>query len=339
MSSTTARPAPSSGPAPDPAAGHAEDLTPAQRTTYQPPPAELARTKKEARRRRIPLLPALVFVIATTQLPFLATIVISFMDYRALRPENRGFTGFDNYVTVFTNPSIRGAVLTTILLTATVVIVSLVLGTLIALLLDRSFLGRGAVRTMMIAPFLVVPVAAALLWKHGILNSSFGLINGTIRAVWGFLGLSNPPAVAWLTQFPLLSVELSLVWQWTPFMMLILLAGLQSKPGDVVEAARMDGAGTFQIFRYITFPHLRRYLELGGLLGSIYIVQQFDAVFIITAGGLGTANLPYTIYQTFFTRQDYGLASAQGVVVVIGTIVIATFALRTVSSLFEEENA
>ena len=326
MTSTTARP----GPAPD--------LTPEQATTYQPPPGELARSKREARRRRIPLLPALVFVIATTQLPFLATVVISFMDYRSLRPDQRGFTGIDNYVQVFTNPNIRGAVVTTILLTATVVIVSLVLGTLIALLLDRKFFGRGAVRTMMIAPFLIVPVAAALLWKHALFNPSYGLFNGLITAVWRLFGSDSPPQVAWLSEYPLLAIELSLIWQWTPFMMLILLAGLQSKPGDVVEAARMDGAGAWQIFRYITFPHLRRYLELGGLLGAIYIVQNFDAVFTITAGGLGTANLPYTIYATFFQRQDYGLASAQGVVVVIGTIIIATFALRTVSSLFDEEN-
>jgi sorbitol/mannitol transport system permease protein len=331
MSSTTARPAEAPG---------APDLTPEQSTVYRPPPAELARSRKEARRRRIPLLPALVFVIATTQLPFLVTIVVSFMDWRSLRPDQRGFTGFDNYVQVFTNPAIRGAVLTTILLTATVVLVSLVLGTLIALLLDRKFFGRGAVRTMMIAPFLIVPVAAALLWKHALFNPSYGLFNGLLNGVWRFFGAERGPQVAWLSDYPLLSIELSLIWQWTPFMMLILLAGLQSKPHDVVEAARMDGAGAWQIFRYITFPHLRRYLELGGLLGAIYIVQNFDAVFTITAGALGTANLPYTIYATFFQRQDYGLASAQGVVVVIGTIIIATFALRTVSSLFDdEENA
>jgi sorbitol/mannitol transport system permease protein len=318
---------------------HAEDLTPRQATNYKPPPAEVARSKKEARRRRVPLLPALVFVIIATQLPFLVTIVVSFMDWKALRPNDRGFAGFDNFVQVFSNPAIRGSVVTTIVLTVTVVGVSLVLGTLIALLLDRSFFGRGAVRTMMIAPFLIVPVAAALLWKHALLNPSFGLFNGILTWVWSLFGSSNPPQVAWLQSFPLLSIELSLIWQWTPFMMLILLAGLQSKPHDVVEAARMDGASAFQIFRYITFPHLRRYLELGGLLGSIYIVQNFDAVFIMTAGALGTANLPYTIYATFFNRQDYGLASAQGVVVVIGTIIIATFALRVVSSLFDEENA
>jgi sorbitol/mannitol transport system permease protein len=136
---------------------------------------------------------------------------------------------------------------------------------------------------------------------------------------------------------PLAAVEAALIWQWTPFMMLILLAGLQSRPMDVVEAARIDGATPWQIFRYLTFPHLRQYLELGGLLGSIYIVQNFDAVFTITSGGLGTANLPYTIYQTFYQAHDYGQASAAGVVVVVGSIIIATFALRVVSSLLRDE--
>jgi sorbitol/mannitol transport system permease protein len=208
---------------------------------------------------------------------------------------------------------------------------------LIALLLDRKFTGRGAVRTMMIAPFLVVPVAAALVWKHAILNPVYGLINGTITWIWNLFGASNPPQPDWISTFPLATIELALIWQWTPFMMLILLAGLQSRPLDVIEAARIDGAGAWQIFRYMTFPHLRQYLELGALLGSIYIVQTFDTVFTITSGGLGTANLPYTIYETFYQAHDYGLASAAGVVVVIGTIIIATFALRTVSSLFREE--
>jgi sorbitol/mannitol transport system permease protein len=99
----------------------------------------------------------------------------------------------------------------------------------------------------------------------------------------------------------------------------------------------MDGATPWQIFRYLTLPHLRQYLELGGLLGSIYIVQNFDAVFTITSGGLGTANLPYTIYQTFFQAHDYGQASAAGVIVVIASIIIATFALRVVSSLLRNE--
>ncbi|MEU8983257.1 sugar ABC transporter permease [Streptomyces sp. NPDC048309] len=279
---------------------------------------------------RAPLLPALVFMIVVTQLPFVATLVISFFDWNALYPKARHFTGFGNYSNVLTDPDLRHSVWTTILLTVTVVLVSLVLGLGLALLLDRKFRGRGIVRTLLIAPFLVVPVAAALLWKHVLYNPEYGLLNGLLHYVGG-------PQPDWISHTPLLAVEASLVWQWTPFMMLILLAGLQSRSHEQIEAARVDGASDWQVFRHLTLPHLRRYLELGALLGSIYIVQNFDAVFTLTSGGLGTANLPYTVYQSFYQAHENGLASAAGVLVVIGSIIIATFALRVVSSLFREE--
>jgi sorbitol/mannitol transport system permease protein len=310
--------------------------TPATRSTPSAPgaakPSFSSRwLDKRGWARRGPLLPALVFVVIMTQLPFLATLVISFMNWNANYPDDIAFGTLRNFGQVFSDPSLRSSVLFTILLTVTVVLVSLALGLGISLLLNRNFFGRGAVRTMMITPFLIVPVAAALLWKHALYNPVYGLLNGLLSLVGG-------PQPDWITDFPRLAVEVELIWQWTPFMTLILLAGLQSRPGDILEAAQVDGANGWQTFRNITMPHMRRYLELGGLLGSIYIVQQFDSVFTLTAGSLGTANLPYTVYQTLYSAQDYGLASAQGVIVVIGSIIIATFALRTVSSLFEEGN-
>ncbi len=298
-----------------------------------------ARERAIAWARRAPLLPALIFLIVVTQLPFVVTLVISFLHWNSLRPDQTGFAGFDNYVQVLTDPDLRQAIITTMILTGSVVLASLAIGLGLALLLDKKFIGRGLARTLLIAPFLIVPVAAALVWKHAILNPTYGLINGTLTWIWSLFGSTTPPQPDLLSQTPLLAVIISLVWQWTPFMMLILLAGLQSKPADVIEAAQMDGATPFQIFSYITLPHLRQYLELGGLLGAIYIVQNFDAVFTLTSGGLGTANLPYAIYQTFYFANEYGLASATGVVVVIGTIVVATFALRTVFSLFKKEAA
>ncbi|GLF93273.1 carbohydrate ABC transporter permease [Streptomyces yaizuensis] len=288
---------------------------------------------------RAPLLPALVFLVAVTQLPFVATLVISLFDWNSLAPDDRRFSWFANYATVARDPVLRESVLTTALLTATVVVASVVLGLLFALLLDRAFTGRGVVRTLLITPFLLVPVSAALLWKHALYNPEYGLFNGAWTWVTGLFGDDTPTRTDWISTMPLIAVEVSLVWQWTPFMMLILLAGLQSRPVETLEAARLDGAGAWQIFRHLTLPHLRRYLELGVLLGSIHIVQNFDAVFTLTSGGLGTANLPYTIYQTFYQAHEYGLASAAGVLVVIGTIVISTFALRTVSSLFHETSA
>jgi len=258
-----------------------------------------------------------MFVI--TQLPFVATLVISFVQWNALRPDlGRSFTGLSNYRAVLADPDFRQSISFTVVLTITVVVISLVPGPLLALLLDRPFRGRAAVRTLLIAPFLIVPVASALLWKHALPNPVYGLVNGLLAAVWKLFGASGPPQPDWITDHPRLAVEASLIWQWTPFMMLILLAGLQSRLGDAIEAASMDGASSWQMFRFITLPHLRQYLELGGLLGSIYVVQNFDAVFTITSGSQGTANLPYSIYNIFFTAHDYGQASAAGVIVVIG---------------------
>ncbi|WP_371627483.1 sugar ABC transporter permease [Streptomyces sp. NBC_01116] len=314
-------------------------VTAARGTTSPPAPARKqgGGGRRRAWATRAPLLPALVFLIAVTQLPFVATLVISLFDWNSLKPEKRHFTGLSNYASVFTDEALRESVVTTVVLTASVVIVSVVLGLLFALLLDRAFFGRGFVRTLLITPFLLVPVSAALLWKHALYNPEYGLFNGALTWFGEMFGIESIAQPEWTSQMPLIAIEASLVWQWTPFMMLILLAGLQSRPAEIMEAARLDGAGPWQMFRYLTLPHLRRYLELGVLLGSVYIVQNFDAVFTITSGGLGTANLPYTVYETFYRAHEYGLASAAGVVVVIGTIVIATFALRTVSSLFREE--
>jgi polyol transport system permease protein len=283
--------------------------------------------------RRAPLLPALVFMIIVTQLPFVATLIISFMNWSA-QPDAPGksFAGLTNFKQVFTTDAYREAVYTSIEMTVTVVAVSALLGLGIALLLDHKFFGRGIVRTMMIAPFLIVPIAAAVFWGNGMLQTGFGLIDGLL----GELGIKNAQSISFLTTHPKLSIEIELIWQWTPFMMLILLAGLQSRDPEVMEAANMDGANSWQMFRSITLPHLRRYLELSVVLGTIFIVQNFDAVLGMT-GGQNSTNIPYEIYQVFYSAKDYGAASALGVVVVIGSIIVATFGLRVVSSLLTDE--
>jgi sorbitol/mannitol transport system permease protein len=315
--------------------------------TTGPPPVSAA-DRRERWSRRLPLLPALVFTIIVTQLPFLLTIAISTLHWNVLQPGDKNFlgmgrfssfAGLSNYKTVFTDSRLRDAVVNTIVLTASVVIISTLLGLVLAILLDRRFPGRGLARTLLIAPFLVMPVAAALLWKHALYNPDYGLLNGTLNAVWKLFGADEGPTLDYVSGHPMPAVVAALVWQWTPFMMLILLAGLQSQPGDVLEAARLDRANAVQTFRFITLPHLRRYIELSVLLGSIYVLQTFDAIFTITQGGPGskTTNLPYEIYLTMFRKYEYGEAAAAGVVVVVGTIVVATLALRTISSLLTEE--
>ncbi|MCW3813945.1 sugar ABC transporter permease [Micromonospora sp. DR5-3] len=298
----------------------------ARRHNVRPVPA----AARQRWTRRAPLLPALIFAIVVTQIPFLVTLYLSTLDWNALRPGRRAFVGPANYGQVLTDGRLRAALLNTVVLTAASVVISVLLGLGLAILLDRRFPGRGVVRTLLITPFLVMPMAAALLWKHAIYNPSYGLINGVVGG-----------STDWVSRYPMLSVVTTLVWQWTPFMMLIILAGLQSQSLETLEAARVDGAGPWQTFTRITLPYLRPYLELSALLGSIYLVQTFDAVFTITQGGPGTAttNLPYEIYLTTFRKFEYGEAAAAGVVVVLGTIVVATFALRVISSLFRMEGA
>ena len=287
------------------------------------------RAKRDAFRRRLPLLPALIFTIALTQLPFLITIWYSLRSWNLLNEDSDRFVGLRNYLAIFTDSTFRGAALNSILYTLACVLFALILGMIFALLLDRAFLGRGLARTLLITPFLIMPVASAMLWSVSMFNPSYGLVNWMI----GRVGIDP---VDWTSQMPRISVIVALVWQWTPFMMLLLLAGLQSQPRDVLEAARVDGASKIQSFVLITLPHMRRYIELCVLLGAIYVVNTFDQIYLMTAGGPGTqsANLPFYIYQRAFLGFDVGQAAAMGVVVVIGTIIIATWALRLMFKSF-----
>jgi sorbitol/mannitol transport system permease protein len=232
---------------------------------------------------------------------------------------------------VLTDSATLKALLVTVLLTVGAVVASVLVGLVCALLVDRKFLGRGVVRTLLIAPFLVMPAAAALLWKTTMLHPVFGIINWVL----GPLGVGD---VDWASKYPLLTIIGVETWHWAPFMMLILLGGLQSQDRSVLEAARVDGASALQSFRYLTMPHLRQYVELGVVLGSIYIVQTFDSIFMITQGGPGTAttNLPFELYQTAFRAFDVGRAAALGVIVVVLTIIVATYALRIISRLFTD---
>jgi len=284
--------------------------------------------------RRAPLLPALIFAIIVTQVPFLFTLFYSLQSWNLVRPGSRAFVGFDNYIAVFGDRVFREAALNTILITGGCVLISLLIGLGLALLLDRPFPGRGLARTLLITPFLVMPVAGALLWKTTMFDPTFGIVNFV-------LGPFGGGDIDWLSTYPLAAIIIALVWQWTPFMMLLLLAGLQSQDRSSLEAAAVDGAGPFQMFVSITLPHMRRYIELSVLLGAIYIVNTFDHIYMMTSGGPGTAsaNLPFYIYQRAFLGFDIGEAAAMGVVVVVGTIIVATFALRVIFKSFTQETS
>jgi sorbitol/mannitol transport system permease protein len=287
----------------------------------------------EGWRRRLPLLPALVLMIVLTQVPFVMSIYYSLTDWKVVPPGPREFVGLDNYVNAFKDEFFRDAVWVSVQLTVGPVVGAIVLGTAFAVLLDRRFLGQGIVRTLIITPFLLMPVVVGLIWKNQIFHGLYGTLNWLIEQ----LGLSS---VEWVSRYPTLSIAIVLVWQWTPFMMLIMLAGLQSQPNDVLEAAKVDGTTSWGIFRQLTVPHLRPYIELGVLLGTIYLIQVYDQIAVMTGGGPGSTNVPYFVFQrSIGGGWEFGEASAYSILVVLASIVIATIALRVLSGLLKGEDA
>jgi len=296
------------------------------------PGQSAASFRREAWLRRLPLLPAFIYVILITQIPFALTVYYSFFSWNLLKEDSFKFVGLENYGRLLTDESFRIALWNTVLLTISVIAISVILGLAVAMLLNSEVFGKGFMRTLMIAPFLIMPTAGALIWKDTLLNPLFGLLPYLLAP----FGLGR---VDWVNQYPMVSVVTVEVWRWTPFMMLIILAGLQSQNPEVLEAARVDGATAFQAFRRITLPLVRPFIELGALLGSLFVVQTFDTIFMLTHGGPGedTTNLPFLLYLVAFQGFSIGQASAIGVVAVILTTIVATVALRTLFSIFQVE--
>jgi len=300
-------------------------------------PSDKAKLVAQAERRdrwsrRLPLLPALLFTIVVTQVPFIIALWYSFNNWEFLRPNSFEFVGVDNYVNLWSNEFFRDAALNTAIMTIGTVFISTILAIFLAVLLDRKFFGQGVARTLLITPFLIMPVAASLVWRNGFLDATYGIFNYLLETV----GIDS---IGFTSKYPLYSVILVLVWQWTPFLMLIFLAGLQSQDSSILEAAKVDGASGRATFFQITLPHLRSYVELGALLSSIYLVQTFDTVDQLVGGASGARNIPYFVYQrSIGGGWRFGEASAYGIIVVVASIILATIALRVISNLLEGED-
>src|SRR6267154_2979821 len=166
--------------------------------------------RREAWLRRLPLLPAFVYVIVVTQIPFVLTIYYSFFSWNLLKPGSFKFSGLDNYARLLTDESLRTAVFNTVVLTISVIAISVVLGLAVASLLNSEVFGKGLMRTLMIAPFLIMPTAGALIWKDTLLNPLFGLLPNLLAP----FGLGR---VDWVNRFPMATVVTVEVWRWTPF--------------------------------------------------------------------------------------------------------------------------
>jgi sorbitol/mannitol transport system permease protein len=270
-------------------------------------------------------IPSLVFMIVMTQIPFVLALWFSLHSWNLIVPsQGFQFVGLANYINeFFGDPRFWPVIGHTAELVFGATALALVAGTILAILLNRPIWGKNVLRGLATVPFLVTPAVMALIWKNLMLSPDFGIIDWALRSV----GL---PAVPWFSAFPLESVTFIVAWEWTPFVMLVLLAGLQAIPDEVHEAARVDGANALTTFWYIVLPMLRRAYEVGILFGTIFIFQTFGEIYLTTGGGPGVATntLPYYTYQVAFNSWQIGQAAALGVIGVIIAILAARAMLR-----------
>jgi sorbitol/mannitol transport system permease protein len=263
--------------------------------------------------------------------PLAMTIWFSFQRYKLLQPETYGFNGLNNFKFLINNPNLPVVLWNTVLLVGSVLIITTVFGILFAVLFDQKFPGRNIARLLVIAPFFVMPTVSALIWKNLLMHP----VNGLFAYIGNALGLG---VIDWFNNYPLAGITMIVAWQWIPFATLILLTAIQSLPRDLVEAAGMDGASPFNIFRYVTLPHLGRAIAVVVMIETIFLLQVFAEILVTTNGGPGQAsmNLPFFVYMKGLLEFDIGGASAAGLFAVVIANIVAAFLIRAIGRTLHE---
>lgn len=271
------------------------------------------------------LTPTLIVLLVMTAYPLIFTFVYSFTDYNYLKgTENASFVLFDNYVSLFKNGYFQQAVWNTIKFTILAVVLEMSLGLLIAVFVNSLKRGQKIMRTLLLLPYLLPAVTVALSWRM-MLSANYGIINQFLKG----LGL---PVFNWFmdTKTAFGTILLIDVWQNVPFVFLLLYASLQSVSENQYEAARIDGAGFFQQFWYITLPNIKGSLALCALLRTIDTFRLFEKVNVLTGGG--PAGTTTTITQFLYTygikSLDFGFGSAGAIVMTLLVLILSSFYIK-----------
>ncbi len=298
-------------------------------TEESPRPHRDRRARQQAQDRRFGyamVAPAVLTLLAITGYPLFYSLWNSFHNMNYLAPPVGKFVGIDNYKTIFTNDSFMPALVRTVVFTVVSVAIELAIGLVVALVLDHPFRGRGFVRAAVFVPWAVPTVVSAELWKtmfdpqQGFVNYALSLLHLPLaHTTW-----LNQPLTAWTAIF------VADAWKNTPFVAILLLAGLQVIPRDIYQAARMDGASSWGIFTRITLPLLKPSLMVALIFRTLSAFMMFDIVYIMTGGGPGDATtvLGFLNWQAFLVNSDFGLGGAVSVVLVVMALMTAGLYVR-----------
>jgi multiple sugar transport system permease protein len=270
--------------------------------------------------------PAVGVLLLMTIFPALYLLWASFRRFNLMTPDNAAFIGLENYRNIATNADIRHSMLVTILFVVVAVGIELTLGLLLAIMLAPKSRANTAAATLLILPMAVTPVVSALVWRE-LFNPNYGWVNYFLRQI----GIMHEP-IAWLSNpqtswFTVISLD---VWQWTPFVALILMAGLQGIPPEPREAAAVDGAEGWRLFWDVTFPLLRPFVAIAVLLRTLEAFKTFGTIRVLTGGGPGisTEIINLTIYRTALQDFSVGAAASLGIAFLVFLSILVPQMLR-----------
>jgi multiple sugar transport system permease protein len=249
--------------------------------------------------------PAVLLILALSVYPLLFSLWVAFVNYDFAIP-GHAFVGLNNFKQVIFDPVARFSLLITVILSATNVIIEFLLGLGLALAMARNFRGRGLIMSILIVPLFISPVIVGQAWSL-LLQRPFGPTDYLLGQLIG-----RDVTISWLTESPwnYIAIIIADVWQWTPFMFVILLAGLTAIPPNLYEAAELDGVGGWQAFWSITVPQLGSMILLAITFRLLDAVKLFDIIFIMTNGGPGTATYTASFYLYTVGFQQFHLSQA-----------------------------
>ena len=283
-------------------------------TTTQPKRKKISdRAKAERRLGWLLCAPAVIVMLLVAGYPIINAFVLSLQRADLRFPDANKFIGFDNYGTVLSSSLWWQDVFHTLIITGISVAIELVLGMMLALVMHRAIFGRGAVRTSILIPYGIVTVVAAFSWRY-----AWSLDSGWIP---GLLGINTDPLTQ--TGWSYVAVIITEVWKTTPFMALLLLAGLALVPDELDEAAKVDGASAWQRFWRITVPLIKPAILVALLFRTLDAFRIFDSVFILTAGQNNTETVSILGYNQLLNRLNLGLGSTVSVLIFVMVVIIA----------------
>ncbi|MEX5293720.1 sugar ABC transporter permease [Kocuria sp. CPCC 205268] len=269
--------------------------------------------------------PAFVIMLLVTMYPILQALWDSLFSFRLTDPENREFVFFGNYVTVLTDWVFWRDLLVTVLITVVTVIVELVLGFALALVMNNAIRStRGLLRTAILVPYGIITVVSAFAWFY-----AFNITTGYVNNWFSWLPVIGPDFNWFASQWPALFVIMaSEIWKTTPFISLLLLAGLAQVPSEFTEAAKVDGASWWQRMSRVILPNMKAAIMVAVLFRALDAFRIFDNVFIMTQGQYGTETLSLLAYRTSIGRLEIGLGSAISVILFVCVLLIALVAIK-----------